>query len=255
MVPLIYNLIISILVMGGFFGIYLKKKDPSIVDVAFTISLIGMSLSSYFLIDEKTPATHLFLFMSFMWGIRLLVLLIARYSKGQRDLRYDMLKASFSDKETKKFFLFFVFQAIAAFFLSLNFIVAYNYQLEIGALQLLSFLLFIVFLSLEITADLQMFRYRISHHGKPGVLKTGLWKYSRHPNYFFEILVWSSFALFSSSGIHALLAWFSVGLLLFFILRVTGIPATEELLMKTKGEAYREYQRTTSKFFLWFPKS
>jgi steroid 5-alpha reductase family enzyme len=250
-----YNLVIAIAVLSIFFLVFLKNRDPSIVDVAFTISLILMSISSYTLIDEKTAASHLFLVMSIIWGVRLAVLLVQRYRYGQKDLRYDSLKLSFSDKQTQKFFLFFLFQGVAAFLLSINFIVAYHYQYTVGLWQVVAFVLFLVFLGMEVWADYQMFQYRKSHHGKPGVLKEGLWRYSRHPNYFFEVLVWCTFALFSSSGWHAIFGWAAVALLLFFILKVTGIPATEELLVKTKGDAYRQYQRTTSAFFPWFPKS
>ena len=255
MVPVIYNLIIAIVVLGIFYLVYLKQKDPSIVDVAFTVSLILMSISSYVLIGDKTLSTHLFLFMTFIWGARLAVLLIARYRGGQRDMRYDAMKKSFAKEEKKRFFIFFSAQAIAAFLLSLNFVVAYNFQLELTGLQIFSFFLFLVFLGLEIFSDYQMFEYRKTHHGKGGVFKGGLWKYSRHPNYFFEVLVWCTFALFSSSGFHAIIGWSAVALMTYFILKITGIPATEELLVKNKGDEYREYQRTTSKFFPWFPKS
>ena len=255
MVPLMYNFVLAFLVLGVFFLVYLRKKDPSIVDVAFTVSLIAMSFCSYYLIDEKTSATHLFLFMSSLWGLRLFVLLVLRYRHGQKDLRYDLLKKSFKENQTKKFFFFFLFQAIASFFLSINFIVAYNYQLKTGALQIISFVLFLVFLSLEILADYQMFQFRKVHHGKQGVMNKGLWKYSRHPNYFFEIMVWCSLALFSSTTFPAIFSWTAVVMLLFFILKVTGIPVTEELLLQTKGKAYQSYQKTTSVFFPWFSKS
>jgi len=254
-IPIIYNLLIAMAILSAFFIIYLKRQDPSIVDVAFTTSLIVMSISTYYLIDHKTAATHLFLLMSLLWGARLVILLIKRYQLGQKDRRYDELKSAFEDQQIKKFFFFFLFQGLAAFFLSFNFVVAYSYVSEVGFIQILAFVLFVLFLGLEILADYQMFQYRKVHHAKPGVLREGLWKYSRHPNYFFEVLVWCSFALFSTTGYHAIMGWLAVGLLTYFIFRVTGIPATEELMLKTKGEAYKQYQRTTSSFFPWFPKS
>lgn len=255
MVPLIYNLLIAIAVLGTFFLIYLRKQDPSIIDVAFTLSLILMSFSSYYLIDEKTLASHVFLLMSTLWGARLAILLVRRYQTGQTDMRYDLLKLSYKDDQTRRFFYFFFFQALVAFFLSINFVVAYHFQLTFGKLQMLAAILFAIFLVLEILADYQMFQYRKTHHGKSGVLRQGLWKYSRHPNYFFEVLVWCSFALYSSTGLVSIFSWLAVGILTYFILKVTGIPATEELLLKTKGEAYKQYQKTTSAFFPWFPKS
>ena len=82
----------------------------------------------------------------------------------------------------------------------------------------------------------------------------GLWRYSRHPNYFFEWLVWVAFALLAHSAPWGWLGWVSPLLMLHFLLNVTGIPLTEELAVRRKGDAYREYQRTTSAFVPWFRK-
>ena len=248
------NLLIAILVLGTFFVVYLKRQDPSIVDVAWTLSLTLMSMASFYLVEEKTISSFVFLLMTLIWGARLIVLLMMRYKKGQKDMRYDQLKISFSDAQTKKFFLFFSFQAAAAFLMSSSFIIAYQIK-TLTKLQSLAFILFLIFISLEILADYQMFVFRKTHHGRPGVMRSGLWRYSRHPNYFFEILVWCTFALFGSSSLVAIVSWAVVLMLLYFILNVTGIPATEEHLLKIKGEAYKNYQATTSKFFPWFPKS
>ncbi len=251
---LIYNLLLAFVIMGGFYLVYLNKQDPSIVDVAFTLSLVFISLLNYWHLEKKTAASHLFLLMTMLWGLRLFLLLLFRYWKGQRDLRYDLLKKTFSIEQKKKFFLFFLFQAIAVFFLSVSFVIAYQYQTNLERFQWLAFSCFVLFFSLELLADYQMFMYRLQHHGKPGVCQEGLWRYSRHPNYFFEVLIWYCFALFASSTGYAVFSWMSAALLTYFILYVTGIPVTEALLIQTKGEAYKEYQRKTSKFFPKWPK-
>jgi steroid 5-alpha reductase family enzyme len=75
-----------------------------------------------------------------------------------------------------------------------------------------------------------------------------LWRYSRHPNYFFEWMIWVSFALFATASPHGYIGWISPALILYFLLRVTGIPATEAQALRSRGEEYREYQRTTSAF-------
>jgi len=252
--PLMINLIIAIGVMGFFYALYCFKNDPSIVDVAFTFTLMFMSVATYVLLAEKTLASHLFLLMTLLWGSRLSILLIARYQKGQKDLRYQELKKSFSRDEKKKFFLFFAAQAGAAYLLSFNFVVAYSTQLTFQKLQLVAFLLFILFLSLEILADYQMFQHRQLSGPHRKVFRQGLWKYSRHPNYFFEVLVWCTFALFASSTPFALISWLAVVVMTISILKITGIPALEELMVKNHGDEYRNYQHTTSAFLPWFPK-
>lgn len=254
MMPLVINLIIAMGVMGFFYALYCFKNDPSIVDVAFTLSLMSMSVATYGFLSEKTSASHLFLLMTLLWGSRLSILLIARYQNGQKDLRYQELKKSFSSNEKKKFFLFFAAQAAAAYVLSLNFVVAYHTQSAVHQLQLIAFLLFILFLSLEILADYQMFQHRQKGATHRGVFRQGLWKYSRHPNYFFEVLVWCTFALFASTTGFALISWAAVAVLLISILKITGIPALEELMCKNYGDEYRNYQKTTSAFIPWFVK-
>jgi steroid 5-alpha reductase family enzyme len=82
-----------------------------------------------------------------------------------------------------------------------------------------------------------------------------LWRYSRHPNYFFEWLIWMAFTLFALSSPYGYLALVSPILILFFLFRVTGIPATEAQALRTKGDDYRQYQQTTSVFVPWFPRN
>jgi steroid 5-alpha reductase family enzyme len=86
------------------------------------------------------------------------------------------------------------------------------------------------------------------------VCQAGLWNYSRHPNYFFEALLWCGFALAALSSPWGWVCLLCPLLMLYFLLRVTGIPLTEEYALKSKGDAYREYQRTTSALVPWFKK-
>ena len=107
----------------------------------------------------------------------------------------------------------------------------------------------------ESIADRQLDNFRNNPSNKGQVCKDGLWYYSRHPNYFFEWLHWWTYVLFA---ITYPLGWLSIlapALMLFFILKVTGIPPTEKQALKSRGERYREYQRTTNAFFPWFPKT
>ena len=86
------------------------------------------------------------------------------------------------------------------------------------------------------------------------VCSAGLWHYSRHPNYFFEWLIWVSFFFFAFPAPWGWTTILCPALMLFFLLRVTGIPYTEEQSLRSRGLAYRQYQRSTSAFVPWFPK-
>jgi steroid 5-alpha reductase family enzyme len=104
----------------------------------------------------------------------------------------------------------------------------------------------------ETIADRQLARFRRDPANRGQVCRAGLWRYSRHPNYFFEWVHWLSYVLI---GHGEWLTWIGpVGMLL-FLFRVTGIPYTEMQALKSRGDRYREYQSTTNVFFPWFPRS
>jgi steroid 5-alpha reductase family enzyme len=107
----------------------------------------------------------------------------------------------------------------------------------------------------ESAADFQLmyFKSKPANHGV--ICQVGLWKYSRHPNYFFESLIWIAFALFAMGSPYGYVALIAPMLILYFLFRVTGIPATEAQALRSKGESYRRYQQTTSAFVPWFPRS
>jgi steroid 5-alpha reductase family enzyme len=86
------------------------------------------------------------------------------------------------------------------------------------------------------------------------VCDAGLWRYSRHPNYFFEWLIWIAYAVFALASPHGWIAMAMPVLMLHFLINVTGLRATEEQALRTKGERYRVYQSRTSGFIPWIPK-
>ena len=83
-------------------------------------------------------------------------------------------------------------------------------------------------------------------HGK--TIRSGLWRYSRHPNYFFQWLAWIAFALIALAAPWGWIALFAPALILYLILFVTGVPPSEERALASRGDDYRRYQRETSVF-------
>jgi steroid 5-alpha reductase family enzyme len=138
-------------------------------------------------------------------------------------------------------------------FLSLPFLFAcVNGDPLLRTIEIVGVFVFVVSLVGESAADssLNAFRERPDSRGR--VCRDGLWRYSRHPNYFFEWLIWCAFALVASAAPWGFVAWSAPALMLYFLFRITGIPATEEQALRSRGDAYREYQRTTSVFVPWF---
>jgi steroid 5-alpha reductase family enzyme len=114
--------------------------------------------------------------------------------------------------------------------------------------------LFIVALSGESAADAQLAAFKRDPANHGGVCDAGLWRYSRHPNYFFEWLIWIAYALFALPAPHGWIALAMPVLMLHFLINVTGLKATEEQALRSKGERYRLYQARTSGFIPWLPK-
>jgi steroid 5-alpha reductase family enzyme len=126
---------------------------------------------------------------------------------------------------------------------------------ELGIIEWTGFAVWLIGLGGEATSDAQMKRFKADPASKGKVCQIGLWRYSRHPNYFFESVVWWGFWLFACGSPWGWATIYAPAMILYFLLRVTGIPLTEECAVQSKGDAYREYQRTTSAFVPWFPRS
>ena len=193
--------------------------------------------------------------MVLLWALRLgFHLLFTRVNGQPEEGRYVELRRKWSSHIGLKFLLFFEAQALLCGVLSLPFALAMhdptkgppefeNWGLGIWVVAFLG----------EMIADSQLKRFKLNPQNKVRVCNVGLWHYSRHPNYFFEFLIWVSFAIVALPAQYGYLGLISPVLILFLLFRVSGIPATEEQAIRSKGEAYRKYQRSTSAFVPWFP--
>jgi steroid 5-alpha reductase family enzyme len=154
------------------------------------------------------------------------------------------------------FLVFFELQAVLVAVFSLPFLcVAFNPTPSLTGIEIAGLILALLALAGEALADWQMQAFKRDPASKGQVCQAGSWRYSRHPNYFFESLIWWAFFLVT---LGSPLGWITIVcplLMLYFLFKVTGIPLTEEYALKSKGAAYREYQRTTSAFVPWFRKT
>jgi steroid 5-alpha reductase family enzyme len=107
----------------------------------------------------------------------------------------------------------------------------------------------------ESLADAQLRAFKSDPAHKGQVCRAGLWAYSRHPNYFCEWLIWCAYALLAISAPYGWLGLLSPAIILFLLVKVTGIPPTEKQSLRSRGPAYARYQNEVSAFFPWFPRS
>jgi steroid 5-alpha reductase family enzyme len=163
--------------------------------------------------------------------------------------RYQELRRQWRTHLGFKFFLFFQLQALTCIVLSIPFLAAaVNREPRLAPFEFAAAALWLIAICGEAIADAQLAAFKADPTMRGKTCQRGLWRYSRHPNYFFEWMIWVSFALFATASPHGYIGWISPALILYFLLRVTGIPATEAQALRSRGEEYREYQRTTSAF-------
>ena len=190
------------------------------------------------------------------WSLRLGTCILRRVigHHPREDVRYESLRKKWPG--AAMFLAFFEIQAITVAIFSLPFLLAaFNTATRISALEIAG--LVVAFLSMcgEAFADRQMRAFKSDLTSRGKVCQRGLWAYSRHPNYFFEALFWWGIFVFALGSPWGWITIVCPLLMLWFLLKVTGIPLTESYAVESKGDAYREYQRTTSAFIPWFRRS
>jgi steroid 5-alpha reductase family enzyme len=152
-------------------------------------------------------------------------------------------------------FWFYQAQGLLAVLLSLTvWTIASASRTGWSAWDLVAILLAAASLYGEALADRQLSAWRTDPANRGRTCRSGLWRFSRHPNYFFEWLAWCAFALLA---LPAPLGWLGLSaplIMLLLLLKVTGVPPAEEQAVRSRGDDYRAYQRSTSAFFPWFPK-
>jgi steroid 5-alpha reductase family enzyme len=193
-----------------------------------------------------------------LWSLRLGTHLYRRVMAHhpEEDGRYQRLRQDWAGRFAPKMFGFFQLQALSVVLLALPFLLASQHTVPaLHPLEWAGAVVWLLALIGESSADAQLaaFKRDPSHRGQ--VCDVGWWRYSRHPNYFFEWLIWIAFALFALASPFGWLGLLSPAIILYLLLRVTGIPLTEQQSLRSKGDAYRRYQARTSAFIPWFPRA
>jgi steroid 5-alpha reductase family enzyme len=232
---------------------HLRLRNVGVVDVGWTASLTALACLYAFLGTGLALRRIVIAAMIAVWGTRLCVYLLRDRVLGRReDMRYADLRARDSWVAAGSFYPFFQAQALLAAILSVPaLLAAFNPAPELSALEWSAIALWAVALAGEAIADRQLetFKATTTSHGK--TFQGGLWRYSRHPNYFFEWLVWVAYAAFALASPWGPLALVCPAIMLYLLFRVTGIPATEAQALRSRGDDYRRYQQTTSAFVPW----
>ncbi len=229
-------------------------SNADTVDIAWTLGIILCAV--IFLVQVNAPWENIMLVMLFpiLWYLRLLFHLVIRYDVRHEDSRYQNLRAHWSEGTQLKFLSFFLFQAVLSVLFSLP-----AYWVITSAvltnIQIISAVVWGVLALIGVTiSDHQLLQFKRNHDNSQ-VCDQGLWKYSRHPNYFFEWLHWFVYPILLWDTSYFGWSCLVVGVMLLFLLKLTGIPFSEQQALKKRGQLYQDYMNRTSAFILWRPKN
>ena len=236
--------------------LHLHFENASLADVgfclAFLLLVVGCGLSSQGDLSRRI----LVMGMGSLYALRLGAhLMIHRVWNRPEDGRYGTFRQILGAWEPLGLFGYFQFQVPAAlFFASLLCWIMAHQQGGLRWWDALGIAVYLLAITGESIADRQLERFRANPLNKGKTLRSGLWRYSRHPNYFFESLHWWAYVPMAVGLPWSWMAVIWPGLMMGALLWITGVPWAEAQAITSRGDDYRHYQRTTSLFIPWFPK-
>jgi steroid 5-alpha reductase family enzyme len=247
---------------GCFFALWLislRLKDVSFIDSWWAIGIVVIAVATHFETGDRSQGGRLLLALTAAWGLRLGIHLFIRWRRNGPDPRYVAIMRS---RETRFGWSFAKTAGIQVFGLQgiLQFVVSLSAQLgqvagapSVGFLGIVGAVLALGGILFEAVADAQLEHFRNDPANKQRVLDSGLWRYTRHPNYFGDVCTWWGLYLVAAQTLPGAFTVVSPLLVTILLTRVSGVPMLEHGL-KRKRPGYDEYIARTSTFFPWPPK-
>jgi steroid 5-alpha reductase family enzyme len=225
---------------------------------SFSVGIVGVAASLAPVGEMTGPSLRQVLVAALvgLWSLRLGRHIAARAGEGPEDARYAALRREWGAAFQKRMFSFLQTQAAAGAFLVVTVaLAAHNPSADLRPADLAAAALFIVSVAGAGMADQQLAVFRRNPDNRGKVCDVGLWALSRHPNYFFEWLGWTAYAVIALDPFGAYWpGWLSLTgpVFIYYLLRhVSGVPLLEAAMLRSRGEAYVSYQARVSAFFPW----
>ena len=236
-----HALLINLLFAYGGWLLSLKKNNVTHVDIMWSLFFVLNALYFYTVFTPSLRST-LILFLVLLWGLRLSVYLAIRNWGKSEDARYLKIRQNNEPNfRYKSAYIIFGFQSILAWIVGSILFMAIENDHPLTWLDSLGLLITLCGIIYESIADYQLMQFKNDIKNRGKLLQSGLWKLSRHPNYFGEILVWWGFFITTLvTGIHFNLI--APLLMTFLILRFSGVTLLEANLIK-KFNGYDDYQK------------
>ncbi|TNF37313.1 MAG: DUF1295 domain-containing protein [Gammaproteobacteria bacterium] len=249
-----YFILLLPMFMAGslFWLISIRKKDVSIVDSLWSLFFIIAAGYFYWQLETPSDRAQLVLLLVLAWGLRLSAYITLRHWGHEEDKRYQVIRANNEPGFAwKSSYLIFGFQAMVAWLISLPLFFAMQSTSALGLLDILAVSLWLIGMAFECIADYQLWRFKRQPANRGKLLTQGLWRYTRHPNYFGEFLIWWGYFLFAFAAGNV---WSIVSPLLmsFLLMKFSGVYLLEQSMKSRPG--YDRYMQTTNAFFPGWPR-
>jgi steroid 5-alpha reductase family enzyme len=252
---LLYSALTILIYMLGWFIAALIKKDNSIVDIAWGLGFVVVAAVNFIMSETWSGRQWLITVLIFIWAFRLAGHIFVRNRGRGEDFRYAKWREDWSQNVIIKTFIN-VFMLQGFFMLIIAYpiiLVNCTAQKALNILDLLGFVVWLTGFFFESMGDYQLFKFKKDRSNKGKIMTSGLWKYTRHPNYFGEAVSWWGIFLIALSAPHGWTAVISPLVITFLLLKVSGVPMLEQKY-KNNPE-FMEYANKTSRFIPWFPNS
>lgn len=245
--------LIFLLMVFAFIIAYIKQ-DNTVADTAWGLGFILASWASFFYAGNSQPVGYLVCALVTLWGLRLILHINSRNKGKGEDPRYKKLRAQWGIWVTlHSFFKIFMFQGLLLFLIAYELLVINaNHDAPLTPLIYLGLAVWIIGFLFESIGDYQLYTFMKNPASKGQIMTSGLWRYTRHPNYFGEITMWWGIYLMACTaplGLSAIISPLTITILLLF---VSGIAMTEKMF--ESNPAFQIYKEKTSALIPWFPK-
>jgi len=237
------------------FVLALAGRTDRYTDISYALTFMAVALAALAAGPSPSGYSYILAVMVVVWGLRLGVYLLARILRIGRDDRFDERR-----EHPGRLARFWGLQALSVWIISLPFVLALAATVpeRLPARAWAGVALWALGLGVETISDWQKYRFRNRKENRGAFIRSGLWRYSRHPNYFGEILVWWGLWL---AALPRLRGWGHLGVMgpvfiTLLLLFVSGIPLLEKKAREKYGDdpAWQEYVRSTSILIPWFPR-
>lgn len=230
------------------------KKDNSIVDIAWGIGFMMVSVLTYALQPVVTARHILITVLIILWGTRLAAHIAIRKKGKAEDFRYAKWRKEWGKWfYIRSYFQIYMLQGILLLIIAYPvMLINHSERRGIGFFDILGTILWLTGFFFEAVGDFQLSRFKTKPENKGKIITHGLWKYTRHPNYFGETAMWWGIFLIALSVKNGWTAIVSPLAITFLLLKVSGIPMLEKKYAGNRE--FERYAEKTNAFFPWFPK-